>query len=65
MLLEKKVGNVLFEFEPWAEKEAALQSGAAKDYIQSMGYRLYNTKGQLWDQADKRDTMIWAMPARK
>lgn len=63
LLRNKKVKNILFEFEPWAEEQAQVKIGIAKDYVRSMGYELYSLKGQLWaDHKTGTDTMIWAKP---
>lgn len=63
LLQDKKVKNILFEFEPWAEKEAGVQIGIAKDYIMSMGYDLLTLKGECWSgHKTDRDTMLWAKP---
>ena len=63
MLQEKRVKNILFEFEAWAEREAGLELGAAKKYIEETGYELLNLKGKPWilDEMNN-DTMILAKP---
>lgn len=63
MLTNKKVKNILFEFEPWAEEQAEVRIGIAKDFIESMGYRLYALDGGAWtNNGHGSDTMIWAKP---
>ena len=63
MLQEKKVKNILFEFEAWAEIEAGVEPGAAKKYIEETGYELLNLKGKPWIFGEKNnDTMILAKP---
>ncbi|MBC7887137.1 MAG: FkbM family methyltransferase [Ferruginibacter sp.] len=63
LLRNKMVSNILFEFEPWAEEQAGLRIGIAKDYIHSMGYSLFTLDGQNWEEHKKeKDTMIWAKP---
>jgi len=65
-LAEKKIGNILFEFEAWAEKKAGLDIGIAKAFIQSLGYDLYNMRGKKWkDDIKGIDTMIWAKPSKE
>ena len=63
LLSQKRVKNILFEFEPWAEEQAQVRIGIAKDYIESMGYQLLSLNGESWaGQENGRDTMIWAKP---
>ena len=63
MLAQKKIKNILFEFESWAEEAAGFKAGTAINYIRELGYELFNTGGKLWDQNRKEnDTMIWAKP---
>ena len=64
LLTNKRVKNILFEFEPWAEEQAQVRIGIAKDFIESMGYGLYTLNGHPWlDDKRGSDTMIWAKPA--
>lgn len=63
LLANKKVKNILFEFEPWAEEQAQVRIGIAKDFVESMGYSLYALDGHLWgNNGHGGDTMIWAKP---
>ncbi len=63
LLANKKVKNILFEFEPWAEEQAEVRIGIAKDFIESMGYSLYALDGLPWgNNGHGGDTMIWAKP---
>ncbi|MBK8712938.1 MAG: FkbM family methyltransferase [Niastella sp.] len=63
LLKEKKIKNILFEFEPWAEDQAQVAIGAAKDFIENMGYALFSLQGEPWEQHERgTDTMIWAKP---
>ena len=63
MLQEKRVKNILFEFEAWAEIEAGVEPGSAKKYIEETGYELLNLKGKPWIFDEKNnDTMILAKP---
>lgn len=61
MLGAKKIKNILFEFEGWAEEAAGLKAGMALNYLKQMGYKLSDLKGKPWIK--KKDvTMIWAIP---
>jgi FkbM family methyltransferase len=63
LLRNKKVDNILFEFESWAEDQAEVKIGVAKDFIESFGYELFNIKGKKWKDSEKgNETMIWAKP---
>ena len=63
LLIHKKIKNILFEFEPWAEEQAQVRIGIAKDYIESMGYQLFSLQGKPWgEHKTGTDTMIWAKP---
>lgn len=61
MLQSKKIKNILFEFEAWAEKTAGLEAGTALNYLKEMGYKLFDLKGQPWIKR-KDETMLWAKP---
>ncbi len=63
LLNQKKIKNILFEFEPWAEEQAKVSIGAAKEYIESRGYALFSLLGKPWAQHEMgTGTMIWAKP---
>lgn len=63
LLLDKKVENILFEFEPWEEESAGFDIGTAKKYLLSLGYELFNISGEkLVDIIPKKRIMIWAKP---
>ena len=63
LLMAKKIKNILFEFEPWAEEQAQVKIGIAKEYIENAGYGLFTLQGQPWaDDLPGTDTMIWARP---
>lgn len=63
LLTQKKIKNILFEFEPWAEDQAQVKVGVAKDFMESMGYELFSLQGQPWaGHKIGTDTMIWAKP---
>lgn len=65
MLQQKKIKNVLFEYEAWAEESAGLKAGTAAAFIQSQGYELFSLNGKPWQfAAPQKDTMIWARPGR-
>ena len=64
LLLNKKVDNILFEFEYWAEEDAGLERGAAQKYVLSMGYELFEISGKkLTGVITRGRAMIWAKPA--
>lgn len=63
LLAERKIKNILFEFESWAEEQAQVPVGAAKDFIESMNYELFSLNGRPWStHKSGTDTMIWARP---
>lgn len=63
LLEEKKISNILFEFEAWADDQAGISRGAAQRFLEQMGYVLYGLDGKLLQHsANKNDTMIWARP---
>lgn len=63
LLLQKKVKNILFEFEYWAEEAAGFEKGAAQKFIRSCGYDLFDTWGNKCnDILTKGSTMFWARP---
>ena len=64
LLQNKKVENILFEFEPWEEEAAGLEKGAAQNHLLSLGYDLFDISGKKFTQiiTDER-TMIWAKPS--
>lgn len=63
LLQNKKVKNILFEIEDWAEQQAGLDPGSAKNYLQKFDYHIYSLEGKPWDEHKKaKDTMIWARP---
>ena len=64
LLQNKKVENILFEFEPWEEEAAGLEKGAAQNHLLDLGYELFDISGKKITQiiTDER-TMIWAKPA--
>lgn len=63
MLRKKKVKNILFEFERWAEEAAELKAGTAMEYMRSMDYDLFYINGKPWGTGGpKNNTMIWARP---
>lgn len=64
LLLNKKVENILFEFEPWEEEAAGLQKGDAQMHLLNLGYELFNINGTKITQVITNErTMIWAKPA--
>ncbi len=60
MLGGKKVKNILFEYEPWAEDQAKIAIGEAQRYISGFGYQLFDIHGKNWSNSNNTDTMIWA-----
>ena len=46
MLKEKRVKHILFEFEAWAEQDAALDIGSSQKEIVNSGYALFDLKGK-------------------
>lgn len=63
MIAQKKIHNILFEYEAWAEEAAGLKAGTARDQLEGMGYELFSMNGKLWaDNRDENETMIWAKP---
>ena len=64
LLLDKKVENIVFEFEDWAESAAQLEKGAAQKYLLQCGYELFNLTGIMLPHiVTKGRDMIWAKPA--
>ncbi len=64
LLKDKRIENILFEFEFWAEDEAGLERGAAQKYITGLGYDLYNVDGiKLPGIIKEGRAMIWAKPS--
>lgn len=64
LLRDKKVDNILFEFEHWAEELAGVEIGAAQQYLLDLDYQLYDINGKkLSDVIRFGETMIWAKPA--
>jgi FkbM family methyltransferase len=64
LLKSKKVENILFEFEEWAEERAGFTIGASKEILTRAGYGLFNIRGEIWDDQNKgNETMIWAKAA--
>ena len=64
LLQNKKVENILFEFEPWEEEAAGLEKGAAQSHLLSLGYELFDITGKKITRIITRErTMIWAKPA--
>lgn len=64
LLLDKKVENILFEYEPWEEKSAGLDTGSTQKYLLNLGYELFNISGEkLIDIKPKKRVMIWAKAA--
>ena len=65
LLQQKKINNILFEYEAWAEEEAGLKAGTAKNYMLNIGYDLFTLDGKIWnDNNISTDTMIWAKPSK-
>lgn len=63
LLLNKKVNNIIFEFEYWAEEWAGLEKGAAQKYLSALGYDLFDLSGKkLKAILTEGKTMIWARP---
>jgi len=64
LLIDKKVENILFEFEHWAEEWAGVEIGAAQQYLIDIGYELFDLGGKkLTGIITYGETMIWARPA--
>ncbi|MEP7111261.1 MAG: FkbM family methyltransferase [Ferruginibacter sp.] len=64
LLRDKKVHNILFEFENWAEEEAGLEKGAAQRYLSDLGYDFFDMNGHKINKIiTEGSTMIWARPA--
>lgn len=55
-----KVKNIIFEYEPWAEEEAKVPIGKAKELLKDFGYEFYHLNGQSWGTLSKYDKTIWA-----
>ena len=65
MLQQKKIDNILFEYEAWAEESAGLKAGTAAAFIHAQGYELFFLNGKPWEfKQPQKDTMIWARPGR-
>lgn len=63
LLLDKKVNNILFEFEYWAEEDAGLEKGTAQKYVLKMGYELFDMTGKkIPALITEGRAMIWARP---
>jgi FkbM family methyltransferase len=63
LLLNKKVDNILFEFEDWAEEQACQQIGAAQSFLIDLNYELYDLSGKKLKKILKKGSnMIWAKP---
>lgn len=63
LLLNKKVDNIIFEFEYWAEEAAGLEKGAAQSYLSGAGYELFDITGKkLPAILTNGRAMIWAKP---
>ncbi len=63
LLREKRVFNILFEFEAWADEQAGVEMGAAQRLLQEQGYQLYGLNGRPFEYNKRNaDTMIWAKP---
>lgn len=60
MLQNKKVKNILFEFEEWAEDQAGIPRRAAINFIMKYDYELYSIDGSKWINNKDTETMIWA-----
>jgi FkbM family methyltransferase len=60
-LKNKKIKNILFECEDWAEDQANIPRGKAREYLVELGFELWDFNGKKWvqDQSEK-NTMIWA-----
>jgi FkbM family methyltransferase len=66
LLQQKRVENILFEFESWADDQAGIEIGAAKRFLESKDYVLFGIDGLPLAQSSKKDeTMIWARPRGK
>ncbi|MEO6732968.1 MAG: FkbM family methyltransferase [Ferruginibacter sp.] len=66
LLTKKKVQNILFEFEYWAEEAAGLDKGAAQRYLVSCGYELFDMNGKkLTAILTEGRAMIWAKPLKR
>lgn len=60
-LKNKKIKNILFECEDWAEDQANIPRGKARAYLEDLGYELLNFKGDKWEmETADENTMIWA-----
>ena len=64
LLQNKKVENILFEFEPWEEEAAGLEKGAAQNHLLDLGYELFDISGKkITHIITNERTMIWAKPS--
>lgn len=43
---EKRIENIIFEFEWWAEKNAGLEIGSAQKYLMEKGFSLFTLEGE-------------------
>jgi FkbM family methyltransferase len=55
-----RVKNIIFEYEPWAEEDAKLPIGKAKEFLTDCGYQLFHLNGQPWGTLQKYDKTIHA-----
>ena len=61
LLCNKKVENIVFEFEFWAEEAAGFERGAAQKYLLETGYELFDLGGKkLPAILTTGRAMIWA-----
>lgn len=59
----KKIENIVFEFEYWAEEDADLEKGAAQQYLVDSGYELFDLSGSKLEKIiTSGRAMIWAKP---
>ena len=65
LLLNKKVDNIIFEFEYWAEEAAGLEKGAAQKYLAALGYELFDLNGKrLSAVLTTGRAMVWARQSK-
>lgn len=63
LLINKKVDNILFEFEDWAEDEAGFEVGSAQRFLNSCNYELFGMDGEKLSSIQTTgNAMIWAKP---
>lgn len=60
LLNEKRIKNILFEYEPWVEDQANIPRGEAQKFISDLGYVLYDIYGNKWIDNNTNNKMIWA-----